>query len=237
MDLTGKRVIVTGAGQVSGRATAAMLARRGSTVVAMTRPAADLETLRAETGCEGRVVDLTDAEATRRAARAASLVDGTGVTEPQLSLEATTEACYHLHSVHTRVPMIVAQELARDLLARGEGGAIVNASIIAALRAISDRAALCASRAELDGLTRAMALELAPKDIGVDGVHATITPTLDGHECLERSGTGAPMPSRIPAGRSADPDDVAGVIPYQPSDEAAMLNGPSLPVDRGFTIT
>ena len=90
MDLTGKSVVVTGAGKGIGRATALMLARRGAKVIALTRSAADLQTLEAEIGCRSIAVDLADPDATREAARAALPADflincaGTTALEPFL---------------------------------------------------------------------------------------------------------------------------------------------------------
>ena len=92
MDFTDKRVIVTGAGKGIGRATALMLARRGAAVIALTRSAADLETLEAEIGCRSIAVDFADPEATRAAAKAALpadlLVNNAGITalEPFLDM-------------------------------------------------------------------------------------------------------------------------------------------------------
>ena len=161
MEFQGKRVIVTGAGKGIGRATAVMLARRGASVIALTRSAADLETLQQEIGCTSIAVDLADADATRAAARAALpadlLVNCAGTTELEPFLDVAVENFDLLHAVNTRAPMIVAQEFARDLVASGRKGAIVNVSSVASFVGIPDHAAYCASKAGLDGLTRVMA--------------------------------------------------------------------------------
>ncbi|KAB0677713.1 SDR family oxidoreductase [Aureimonas leprariae] len=240
MDFTGKRVVVTGAGKGIGRATALMLAKRGATVVALTRSQADLDTLKAEAGCEGIAVDLADAEATREAARRALpadlLVNCAGTTELQSFLDVTVEAFDLLHAVNTRAPMIVAQEYARETLGRGAKGAIVNVSSVAAFVGIPDHAAYCASKAGLDGLTRVMAKELAPKGIRVNGVHPTVTLTPMAVKAWSDPVKAAGMMGRIPVGRFADPDDVAEVILFLLSDEAAMVNGLSMPIDGGYMI-
>lgn len=105
-DFSGKRVVVTGAGKGIGRATALMLARRGARVVALTRSGADLETLKAETGCETIVVDLADAQATRAAARQALpadlLVNCAGTTELESFLDVSVEN-FDLLTPSTRV--------------------------------------------------------------------------------------------------------------------------------------
>lgn len=240
MDFSGKRVIVTGAGKGIGRATALMLARRGATVIAITRSAADLEALAGEIACETIAVDLADADATREAARKALpadlLVNCAGTTELESFLDLSVENFDLLYAVNTRAPMIVAQEYARERVGQGLGGAIVNVSSVAAFVGIPDHAAYCASKAGLDGLTRVMAKELAPKGIRVNGVHPTVTLTPMAVKAWSDPDKAAGMMARIPVGRFAEPNDIAEVILFLLSDEAAMVNGLSMPVDGGYMI-
>ncbi|WP_061933062.1 SDR family oxidoreductase [Aureimonas sp. AU22] len=240
MDFSGKRVVVTGAGKGIGRATALMLARRGAHVVALTRSAADLETLSAETGAQAIVVDLADAEATRAAARAALpadfLVNCAGATELESFLDVSVENFDLLHAVNTRAPMIVAQEYARDMVGSGRTGAIVNVSSCASFVGIPDHAAYCASKAGLDGLTRVMAKELGPHGIRVNGLHPTVTLTPMAVKAWSDPDKAAGMLARIPLGRFAEPDDIAEVILFLLSDAAAMVHGLSMPVDGGYMI-
>jgi L-xylulose reductase len=240
MDFSGKRVIVTGAGKGIGRATALMLARRGATVITVTRSATDLETLAGEIACETIAVDLADADATREAARKALpadlLVNCAGTTELESFLDVSVENFDLLYAVNTRAPMIVAQEYARERVEQGLGGAIVNVSSVAAFVGIPDHAAYCASKAGLDGLTRVMAKELAPKGIRVNGVHPTVTLTPMAVKAWSDPDKAAGMMARIPVGRFAEPDDIAEVILFLLSDEAAMVNGLSMPVDGGYMI-
>lgn len=240
MDFTGKHVIVTGAGKGIGRATAVMLAQRGARVTAITRSPADLETLENEIGCTSLAVDLADAEATRQAAIAALpadlLVNCAGTTELQSFLDVSVENFDLLHAVNTRAPMIVAQEYARDLVKRGQTGAIVNVSSVAAFVGIPDHAAYCASKSGLDGLTRVMAKELGPKGIRVNGVHPTVTMTPMAIKAWSDPEKAAGMLSRIPLGRFAEPDDIAEVILFLLSDAARMVHGLSMPVDGGYMI-
>ncbi len=241
MSFAGKRVIVTGAGKGIGRATALMLAARGAHVVALTRSAADLATLEAEIGCTSIAVDLADAEATRAAARAAlpadMLVNCGGTTEIEPFLETSVEHFDLIHAVNTRAPMILAQEYARDLLASGRKGAIVNVSSMASFFGIPDHAAYCASKAGLDGLTRVMAKELGPSGIRVNGVHPTVTLTPMAVKAWSDPVKAAGMMARIPLGRFAEPDEIAEVILFLLSDAAAMVHGLSMPVDGGYMIS
>ncbi len=239
MDFENKTVIVTGAGKGIGRATVELLIGRGAQVVALTRSAADVEALR-HMGCRAMQVDLSDADATRRAALAALpadlLVNCAGTTELQSFLETTVEAFDHLIAVNTRAPMIVAQEYARALIREGRNGAIVNVSSVASFVGIPDHAAYCASKGGLDGLTRVMAKELAPHGIRANGIHPTVTLTPMAIKAWSDPDKAAGMLSRIPVGRFAEPVDVAEVILFLLSEEAAMINGISMPVDGGYMI-
>jgi len=240
MDFSNKRVIVTGAGKGIGRATAVMLARHGAKVIALSRSAADLEELKVEIGCIPIAVDLADADATRAAAIQALpadfLVNCAGTTELESFLDVKVENFDLLHAVNTRAPMIVSQEYARDMVKTGRKGAIVNVSSVAAFVGIPDHAAYCASKSGLDGLTRVMAKELAPMGIRVNGVHPTVTLTPMAIKAWSDPEKAAGMLNRIPVGRFADPDDIAKVILFLLSDQSAMVNGISMPVDGGYMI-
>lgn len=240
VDFTGKNVIVTGAGKGIGRATAVMLAKHGAKVAALSRSAADLDQLKAEIGCIPIAVDLADPDATRAAAIKALpadfLVNCAGTTELESFLDVKVENFDLLYAVNTRAPMIVSQEYARDMVKNGRKGAIVNVSSVAAFVGIPDHAAYCASKSGLDGLTRVMAKELAPKGIRVNGIHPTVTLTPMAIKAWSDPEKAAGMLNRIPVGRFADPDDVAKVILFLLSDEAAMVNGLSMPVDGGYMI-
>lgn len=240
MDFTGKRIILTGAGKGIGRATAEILVARGAQVLALTRSAEDVAALRADLGCQAIQVDLADAEATRAAARAVLpadfLINCAGTTDLQSFLDTSVEAFDRLIAVNTRAPMIVAQEFARDLIGRGQKGAIVNVSSVASFVGIPDHAAYCASKAGLDGLTRVMAKELAPRGIRVNGVHPTVTLTPMAVKAWSDPTKAAGMMNRIPVGRFAESADVTEVILFLLSDAAAMVNGISMPVDGGYMI-
>ena len=240
MNFEGKKVIVTGAGKGIGRVVAEILVKRGAAVAALTRSADDVVSLRKDLGCQAIQVDLADAKATREAAQAALpadlLINCAGTTELQSFLDTTTEAFDHLIAVNTRAPMIVAQEFARSLIEEGRQGAIVNVSSVAAFVGIPDHAAYCASKGGLDGLTRVMAKELAPKGIRVNGVHPTVTLTPMAIKAWSDPEKAAGMLNRIPVGRFAESGDVAEVILFLLSDEAAMVNGISMPIDGGYMI-
>ena len=240
MSLEGKSVLVTGSGKGIGRATAVKLASAGASIIALTRSPADLESLAAEIDCRAIAVDLADPEATRAAVRGALpfdlLVNNAGTTILEPFLDTSVASLDHLFAVNTRAPMIVAQEYARDRIARGLGGAIVNVSSNASWMGWADHAAYCASKGALDAMSRVMANELGRKGIRVNCVNPTVTLTPMAVKAWSDPAKADPMLSRIPLGRFLEPEDVAGIILFLLSDAASSLNGLTMPVDGGFAI-
>lgn len=240
MTFEGRSVLITGAGKGIGRATAKLLATRGAAIVALSRSAEDLESLAAEIACRTFSVDLEDVEKTRAVVREALpvdlLVNCAGIASLQSFLDTSVEAFDRMMAINCRAPMIVAQEYARDILARGKKGAIVNVSSIASFIGFADHAAYCASKGALDGLMRVMARELGGRGVRVNGVHPVVTLTPMAELAWSDPKKSGPMLARIPAGRFVQPEEVASAIAFLLSDDAAMVNGVDLPVDGGFLI-
>jgi L-xylulose reductase len=238
MSSTGPRALVTGAGKGIGRASVQLLARRGVQVVALSRSAADLASLAEETGCETLLVDLADAAATRAAVRSALpiewLVNCAGVLHLAPFVDTTEAEFQHTLAVNTLAPMIVAQEVVRDLLKRGVAGAIVNVSSIAATVGTIDHTAYCASKAALDAITRVMARELGPSGIRVNSVNPVVTLTPMGAQAWSDPRKSGPVLERIPLRRFAQADEVASVIAFLLGSDAAMVHGTCVDVDGGF---
>lgn len=238
MSFDGQRVLVTGAGKGIGRAIAKLLAERGAHVVALSRSAEDLETLGREIACETVACDLSDLSATRAAAEAAlpihGLVNNAGTTELTSFLETSLEEFDHIMTVNTKAAMLIAQVVARDMIARGDSGAIVNVSSTASGLGLADHAAYCASKAALDALTRVMAVELGAHGIRVNSVNPVVTLTPMAVKAWSDPEKSGPMLKRVPMGRFVEPEEVARVVAFLLGEDAAMVHGHSLPVDGGF---
>jgi NAD(P)-dependent dehydrogenase (short-subunit alcohol dehydrogenase family) len=241
MEFDGKTVVITGAGKGIGRAAAKLLAGRGAFVVALTRTKEDLDSLEEEIGCRSIVVDLADADATRRAAIAALpadlLVNNAGTTTLEPFVDVSVEAFDYQYAVNTRAPMIVAQEYARDRIRRGLPGSIVNVSSVASFIGFAEHAGYCASKGALDSLTRVMANELGRHGIRVNAINPTVTLTAMATKAWSDPVKSSGMLERIPLGRFAEPEDVAEAIAYLLSTRSGMLNGITLPLDGGFMVT
>jgi NAD(P)-dependent dehydrogenase (short-subunit alcohol dehydrogenase family) len=239
-EFAGKSVLVTGAGKGIGRAIAKMLAARGASVIALSRTAADLETLAAETGCRTLCVDLADAEATRWAGREAQpvdyLVNCAGYTILESVLDVSVESFDTLMAINTRSVLILTQEYARARIAAGKGGAVVNVSSMSAFTGFIDHAAYCASKGALDAMSRVMANELGRKGIRVNCVDPAVTLTDMARKAWSDPAKSGPFLARMPLGRFVEPEEVAEVVLFLLSDRASMVNGISMPIDAGFKI-
>ncbi len=236
--LAGRRILVTGAGKGIGRETVRRLVADGAEVVALSRAAADLDTLRAETGCATIAIDLAELDAAAEAVAGAlpldGLVNNAGITVLESVLDTTMASFQAVLAVNTLAPLRLAQVVAGDLVRRGKGGAIVNLSSVASSMAFANHAAYCASKAGLDALTRVLALELGPHGIRANSVNPTITLTPMGEFAWSDPAKSAPMLGRIPLGRFIQPAEVASVISFLLSDDASMVNGVSIDVDGGL---
>jgi L-xylulose reductase len=239
--LDGKRALVTGAGKGIGREIVKHLAACGATVVAVSRTAADLASLNADVPCETITADLAHAAQCVRAAVQAGpidlLVNNAGVSVPQPLLETTVEAFDRTMNVNVRAVLLITQVIAKGMIARGRGGAIVNLSSQASMAALADHAAYCASKGALDMLTKVMALELGPHQIRVNAVNPTVTLTPMGEMAWGDPRKSGPMLAKIPLGRFAKPYHVAQAVAYLLSEQSDMIHGVTLPVDGGYLAT
>lgn len=237
-EFEGRTVLITGAGKGIGYASARLMAERGAYVVALSRSQADLDALSALIDCKTVAVDLEDAAAALKAAREAQpvdlLVNCAGIVDLEPFLDATTESFDRTMAVNVRAAMVVAQECARSMIARGKGGAIVNVSSIAAQVGTPLHASYCASKAALDALSRVMAVELGVHGIRVNTVNPVVTLTPMAEKVWSEPAKSNPMLARIPLRRFVQPEEAARTIAYLLSDDSSMVNGVSLALDGGF---
>lgn len=238
MELKGKSVIITGAGQEIGRATAILMAERGAEVIAISRGRPALESLAAECGARIISADISKPSGARAAMKEAGtcdfLVNCAGTNVLETTLEMTDEGYNTVLDINLRAALICAQEFARARVAAGGGGVIVNVSSIAGHRGFDQHLCYAASKAGLEGATRVMARELGPHGIRAVAIAPTVTLTELAVAAWSAPAKKDPMMVRHPIGRFAEPEEVARSIALMLSDDAAMVTGAVLAVDGGF---
>jgi NAD(P)-dependent dehydrogenase (short-subunit alcohol dehydrogenase family) len=248
IDLQGRRAVVTGAGKGIGRAICLELARAGADVFATSRTAEELASLGEDVTALGVryaswTVDLRDSGAPHQLARRAEaqlgpidvLINNAGLAMNAPAERVTEEEWDTTLSVNLKSAFFCAQAVGRAMLERGRGR-IVNVTSSAAVVAIEEHAAYCASKAGLGMLTKVLALEWGPRGVAVNAVAPTVTLTPLGQRVWGDPAKGGPMLAKIPLGRFALPNEVASVVVFLASDLAAMINGETVLVDGGLTV-
>ena len=246
--LDGRTALVTGAGSGTGRAIALEYARAGAQVVLVARTRSALEETAAAIETEGgrarvQPCDVTDAPALRALIGGLEaldiLVNNAGTNIPRPFTEVGDEDLDTLIGLNLRACFVVAQAAARKMLqgrvAGHPAGAIVNVSSQMGHVGSPLRTAYCMTKHGVEGLTRAMAVELAPQGIRVNSVAPTFVDTPLIRRLADTEQKREFVLSRIPLGRMASEREVALAAVYLASDAAAMVTGTSLLVDGGWT--
>jgi NAD(P)-dependent dehydrogenase (short-subunit alcohol dehydrogenase family) len=139
-------------------------------------------------------------------------------------------------TVNLHAPAMLAADVGGRMAEAG-GGRIVTIGSAAALRALPEHYAYCASKAALVMATRVLALELGPRGVRANSVCPTVVLTEMGTQVWGDEAKSAPMLARIPAGHFAQPHDVASAVVYLASPGADMVNGTELVLDGGYLAT
>lgn len=233
--------VVTGAGGGIGRACALALAAAGAEVIALGRTMASLDAVVEDAGGGARALrcDVTDpaavAERLGGLDRIDVLVTSAGTNIPEPFLDVSPEHLDALIAINLCGTFLAAQAAARRMVATGGGGSIVTVSSQMGHVGAPDRTVYCATKHAVEGLTKAMAVELAPHGIRVNSVAPTFVETTMTAPFLADTEFRADVERRIPLGRLGRPEDVAGAVLYLVSPAAGLVTGTSLRVDGGWT--
>ena len=238
--LDGQVALVTGAGRGIGRACAEGLADAGARVIGVARSGDDLATLREHSS--GRIdtwaADVTDDKLIARIEAIEGLsilVNNAGGNRPQSFVDVDSESLDFVIGLNVRATFRVAQAAARAMLAQRIEGSIVNMSSQMGHVGSPKRTVYCMTKHAVEGLTKAMAVELAPHGIRVNTVAPTFVETPLTKPMLDDPEFRDFVMGMIPLKKLASLDDVVAAVLYLVSPSAGMVTGHSLKVDGGWT--
>ena len=238
--LTGQLALVTGAGRGIGRACAEGLADSGAKVIAVARSQSDLAEVASHPSglIETWVADVTTDDFVRRVSEIEGLsilINNAGGNRPQPFTEVDVESLDFVLGLNVRAAFRVAQAAVKTMLKHGTEGSIVNMSSQMGHIGSPNRTVYCMTKHAIEGLTKAMAVELAPKGIRVNSVAPTFVETPLTKPMLEDPEFRSFVMDMIPLRKLANPDDVVAAVLYLVSTSGRMVTGHSLRVDGGWT--
>jgi NAD(P)-dependent dehydrogenase (short-subunit alcohol dehydrogenase family) len=242
--LDGRRALVSGAGRGIGFAAAAAFAEAGASVTLAARTRSEIEVGAAEIRAAGgqadtMVLDVTDLGATQAAIAAAApfdiLLNNAGTNRPRPFLDVTIDDYDAIMGLNVRAAYFLAQTVARRMVEAGRGGAIINVSSQMGHVGAARRSVYCASKWAMEGMTKAMAVELGPHNIRVNTICPTFIETPMTRPYFENADFRAEVLGKIKLGRIGQVEDLTGAIVFLASDAAALMTGSALLVDGGWT--
>lgn len=236
--LSGKHAVVTGGSKGLGRAISIALMQAGAKVTAVARDTVVLDALAVEyPEIKTWQADVNDpafgAELAQR--RVDIFVNNAGTNNPMPMVDVPVDLLDRMLNLNVRAAYLAAQGAVRAMVKAGTGGVIINMTSQMGHVGSPGRTVYCMTKHGLEGLTKAMAVELALHNIRVNSVAPTFIETPMTAAMLAKPEFRAFVDNMIPLGRIGKPEDVAAAVLYLASPAANMVTGTSLLVDGGWT--
>ena len=244
LQLDGQRALVTGAGRGIGLAAAAALAQAGSHVTLVARNLAEVEAgaaaIRAEGGAaEAWALDVTDTAAAAGFMQTQmpfdTLVNNAGTNRPAPFSQVTEADFDAIMGLNLRAAFFVAQAVSCRQIKAGLPGSIIHMSSQMGHVGGARRSVYCALKHALEGLTKAMAIDLAPHRIRVNTICPTFIETPMTKPFFEDPSFRADVLGRIKLGRVGQVEDLMGAVVFLASAASALMTGSSVVIDGGWT--
>lgn len=242
--LDGRRALVTGAGRGIGLAAASALAEAGAHVVLLARSGREIEAgaqaiQDAGGKAEYAVCDVLDLSAVERVFAGHGpfdiLVNNAGTNRPKPLTEVTAEDFDAVMNLNVRAAYFVAQAAARGMIQAGRHGSLIHMGSQMGHVGGRERTLYCASKWALEGMSKAIALDLAPYGIRSNTIAPTFTETAMTRPFLKSEEFRQQTVGKIKLGRLGTVEDLMGAVVFLASEASAMVTGTSLVVDGGWT--
>jgi NAD(P)-dependent dehydrogenase (short-subunit alcohol dehydrogenase family) len=236
-------VLVTGASRGLGRGCAEAFAAAGAEVLLLARNRDELESVAGEIRRRGGRASATSCDVTNAAdvqrlfaalERCDVLVNNAGGNRPQPFLEVDLGTLDDLLNLNVRSMFITAQAAAR-VMAKARSGVIINVSSQMGHVGAVNRTVYCMTKHAIEGLTKAMAVELAPLGVRVNAVAPTYIETPLTQPFFQNEDFRQDVLRRIPLGRVGTVSEVVAAVTFLASSAASLITGASLLVDGGYT--
>ena len=236
-DFTGKTVLITGASRGLGEAIALDMAVKGAHVLACARASDALTQLGEKLGSQATVwaEDATDDALLRRiesTPRIDILVNNLGTNRPKPIADVSDDDLDIMLNMNLRAAYRITRAVLKVM---PDGGNIINMSSQMGHVGAPNRTVYCMTKHGLEGLTKALAVELAPRKIRVNALAPTFVETPMTKPMFENPEFSAYVNANIPLGQLAQAEDIAAAATYLASDAAIMVTGHSLVIDGGWT--
>lgn len=242
--LDGKRALVTGAGRGIGLACAAALAEAGAHVTLAARTMEEItagaKAIQAAGGqAEALKLDVDDVATTSRTIEEAPpfdiLLNNAGTNRPKPFTEVSEEDYDTVLGLNLRAAFFVAQAVARRMVDADVRGTIIHMGSQMGHVGGPRRSLYCASKWGLEGLSKAMALDLAPSGIRSNTIAPTFIETPMTKPFFKDEKFLASVLEKIKLGRLGTVEDLMGAVVFLASDASALITGTSIVVDGGWT--
>lgn len=247
-DLTGKVALVTGATSGLGRRFALLLAKAGAAVAITGRRVDRLDTLKAEIEAMGGkalpiALDVTDPASIKACVEAAEqglgpvgiLVNNAGMNVQALPHEVTPEGFDTMFDTNVRGAFFMAQAVGNRMIARGEGGRIINIASIGAFTQLPGLTIYCMTKAAVAMMTKSLAKEWARKQINVNAMCPGFIETELNSEWFQSEG-GQKQIKTWPRRRLGVESDLDGTLLLLASDHSRFITGSLFTADDGQSL-
>jgi len=242
--LDGRRALVTGAGRGIGLAMAAALAEAGAAVTLSARTTSEIEEAAAAIRARGHMAEAMPLDVTQTADVAAALaarpafdivVNNAGMNRPKPFTDVTEDDFDTVMGLNLRAAFFAAQEVARGMIAAGRRGSIIHISSQMGHVGGESRTIYCASKFAIEGLSKAMALDLARHGIRSNTICPTFIETPMTAPFLADEAFRQRVLAKIKLGRLGKVEDITGAAVFLASDASSLMTGASMLIDGGWT--